>query len=383
MVEKGKRPLDRYSTIIALADALRIPHSELAPVPFRPLASRVASSGAAVHAEQRPSASAAVDELCAMLTNYGSGLSSPGSAQPREIPSMDGVERQVKVTFDVYQQGRFTTAAKMAAALLADAELAAREYGNAGQLEASKLLALSYQAVASVLTKVGQPDLALIAAERGLNAAESSGLASVRASLVRCTAFTLHSIGRFESAMRLVDAGADYVKSKIRGDDAVLISVCGTLLLVGSMAAARSGDGTRSARYLEQASGAARRLGGDANHLWTAFGPTNVAIHRVNTAVELGDARTAIRSGLGARTTAVPPERRVRYLLDVARAHGMAGDQSDALGTLLAAEKIAPDQVRQHYVSRKVVMTLTRNAIGKPPAELAELARRMKISELD
>ena len=160
------------------------------------------------------------------------------------------------------------------------------------------------------------------------------------------------------------------------------LSVCGTLFLVGSMAAARSGDGKRTARYLQQANAAARRLGGDANHLWTAFGPTNVAIHRVNTAVELGDSGTALRSSLETRTKALPPERRVRYLLDVARAHSMAGDHVDALGTLLAAERIAPEQVRQHYVSTKVVIALRRNAIGKPSAELADLAKRMKVSEL-
>ncbi|HET7016106.1 MAG TPA: transcriptional regulator, partial [Streptosporangiaceae bacterium] len=247
----------------------------------------------------------------------------------------------------------------------------------------SKVLAFSYQAVASILSKVGESDLALIAADRGLSAAERSGIAPVRASLIRCMAFTLHSTGRFEAAMRLVDAGTDYVNREIRGDDAVLTSVCGTLFLVGSMAAARSGDRTKTGRYLEQATVAAGRLGRDANHLWTAFGPTNVAIHRVNTAVELGDARTALRSTtLAAHTKAIPSERRVRYLLDVARAHSMAGDRDDALGTLLTAEKIAPEQVQQHYLSRKVVMALTRNAIRRPSAELANLAKRMKVGEL-
>ena len=39
----------------------------------------------------------------------------------------------------------------------------------------------------------------------------------------------------------------------------------------------------------------AEQLGADANHGWTAFGPTNVAIHRVSVCAELGDPGEAIR----------------------------------------------------------------------------------------
>jgi len=181
--------------------------------------------------------------------------------------------------------------------------------------------------------------------------------------------------------MRLVESGAEYLHDEISGDD-VALSVYGTLFLVGSMAAARFGDGSRSADYLEEASNAARRLGKDANHLWTAFGPTNVAIHRVNTAMELDNIKTALDSGLSLNTAAVPTERRARYLLDIARAHSLAGNRDDALSTTLTAERIAPEQVRQHYLSRDIVMTLMRSATRNPTTELAKLAERMKVSEL-
>jgi hypothetical protein len=171
------------------------------------------------------------------------------------------------------------------------------------------VLALSYQAAASVLTKTGQSDLAWIAAERGLVAAEYAGSPSVRGSLIRSVAFALLSTGRLEPAMKLVESGADYLRRETTGDDTAL-SVYGMLFLAGSMAAARFGDGPKTAEYLEEASSAARRLGKDANCLWTAFGPTNVAIHRVNTAVELGDVQTVLDSGLSLNTDAVPAYRR-------------------------------------------------------------------------
>lgn len=73
----------------------------------------------------------------------------------------------------------------------------------------------------------------------------------------------------------------------------------------------------------------------------------------------------------------IPMERRVRYLLDVARAHCLTGDRDQALGTMLIAERMAPEQVRQHYSSRKVVAAMIRDSAGKSPVELDRFARRV------
>jgi hypothetical protein len=118
-------------------------------------------------------------------------------------------------------------------------------------------------------------------------------------------------------------------------------------------------------------------LGYDANHLWTAFGPTNVAIHRVNTAAELGDTQTVLNFGRSLNTRAVPVERRVRHLLDVARAYSVTGRRDDALHTVLDAERMAPEQVRHHHLSRKIAMNLVRRSVGKPSVELEKLAQRV------
>lgn len=252
--------------------------------------------------------SPAIMELCSVITDYGFSSGQFGPISPEEAPASRDLERDLRIAFNAYQQSRFTAAASRVAMLLADARLASQQCKEVEQARVSQVLALSYQAAASVLTKVGQPDIAWIAAERGLNAAERSSSPSVRASLIRSVAFALHSTSRFEPAMGLVESTADYLREDISGDDAAL-SVYGTLLLVGSMAAARFGDASRTAGYLQEAENAARRLGRDSNHLWTAFGPTNVAIHRVNTAMELGDIQTALNSGVSLKTDTVPPER--------------------------------------------------------------------------
>jgi hypothetical protein len=338
------------------------------------------TSGIVIDAAGAYERSPAVAELSAMLTDYGFGLDRFSSVQSEETSSVADLERDIRVAFNAYQQSRFSSAASRTSMLLADVQLAAQRCKDTERARIQGILALSYQAAASILTKSGEPDLAWIAAERGFNAAESSGNPAIRGSLIRSLAFALHSTGRFEPAMRLVDASADILNGEISNSDAML-SVYGTLILVGSMASARFGDGSRTAEYLREANDAARHLGRDGNHLWTSFGPTNVAIHRVNTAVELGDFQTVLDSNLSLSASAVPIERRVRYMLDIARVHALTGKRDDALGTMLTAERIAPEQVRQHYLSRKVVMTLIRSATGKPSTELSKLAMRVKVAK--
>lgn len=324
--------------------------------------------------------SPAISELSAMLTDYGFSVGRFGSEWDGESPAAEDLERDVRVAFNAYQQARFANAASRTCTLLADAQLAAQRCKETEKARMQRILALAYQAAASVLAKAGEPDLAWIAAERGFNAAETSGSPAVRGSLIRSVAFALHSTGRFEPAMRLVDASADSLYEGIRESDG-LLSAYGTLFLVGSMAAARFGDASKTADYLREANNAARRLGREGNHLWTSFGPTNVAIHRVNTAVELGDFQTVLNSGLSLSTTAVSAERRVRYMLDIARVYALTGSRDNALGTLLVAERIAPEQIRQHYLSRRIVMTLIQGTPGKPSTELGKLAARVRIGQ--
>jgi hypothetical protein len=161
-----------------------------------------------------------------------------------------------------------------------------------------------------------------------------------------------------------------------------MLSVYGTHLLAGSMAAARHDDRAAAREFLEEASVAARRLRlrHDSNRLWTAFGPTNVAIHRVSTAMELGDVQVAIDIGPGLDTTAVPTERRARHALEVSRALSSINKRDEALATLLEAELLAPEQVRYHFLSRNLVQTWIRTQRGKPTHQLTQLAQRLNVA---
>lgn len=145
------------------------------------------------------------------------------------------------------------------------------------------------------------------------------------------------------------------------------------------MAAARAEDRDTTRTFLAEADTAAGRLGRDANYLWTAFGPTNVDIHRVATAGELSDVQVAIDLGPRVDTSPLPMERRVRHALEVARAYSLWNRLDDALATLLDAERLAPEQVRYHYLGRQLTLTWLRRSRGKPSPALLALARRLHV----
>jgi hypothetical protein len=158
------------------------------------------------------------------------------------------------------------------------------------------------------------------------------------------------------------------------------LSVYGTLFLAGAVAAARDEDRAAVRAYLAEADQCARRLGTDANHLWTAFGPTNVAIHRVATAMDLGDVQVAIDLGPQLDTSSLPTERRVRHAMETARALSAWNRTDEALSMLLDSERTAPEQVRHHALSRRLVQTWMRRGRGRASFELAGLAQRVHVT---
>ena len=79
-------------------------------------------------------------------------------------------------------------------------------------MEAQALLAMAYQGAAMVLTKIGEADLAWMAADRGLAAAQESGNLVVTGSLFRSVAHCLLANGRPAAARDLVVASAGYLE---------------------------------------------------------------------------------------------------------------------------------------------------------------------------
>lgn len=143
----------------------------------------------------------------------------------------------------------------------------------------------TYVAAAKLVTKVGDGQLAWIAADRAVAAAlrsESPALQAMAAYQVACAFLKLD---RVDDAERVAVTTAE----NFLDDSPFGVSVQGALFLIGAVIAGRRSDRSEATERLRRAQYLAEALGHDGNYGWTAFGPTNVAIHEVSTAAELDE----------------------------------------------------------------------------------------------
>ncbi len=366
-IENNRIELDRLSVIRTLAAALDVSLGDLLAEPS--LLEWSSESGRRTIP--------AVREALMDYRNLVYFADGDTSHQPAPLEEL---ERDVADLWSAYQHSRFGYVAHRAPLVLSEAQLAARAFTGDDRQRALSSLALTYHATATMLTKVGEVDLAWIASDRGLVNAQQSGDVVVVGSLLRSVTHSLLSSGRYTEAIAFTGQAAEQLRGAMSSRTPQELSVYGTLFLAGSMAAARAEDRQSTRDFLAEAAAAARELGRDGNYLWTAFGPTNVDIHRVATAMELGDLQIALELGPSVVTTPLPIERRVRHKLEVARALSTANRRDRAVDMLLDAESMAPEQVRYHYLSRQLVMTWVRSTRTKPSQELAGLARRLRVT---
>ncbi|MFD3521231.1 helix-turn-helix domain-containing protein [Streptomyces sp. NPDC058653] len=365
-VENGRIELDRLSVIKSLADALDVQLGDLLAEPSL--------------LDWTPDVlGGTVPKLREALMDYKQMsllLASDSTSRP---PDLEILRTEVGSTWSAYQDARYARATRLTPGTLAAAQHAVRAYEGEQQREAQALLAMAYQGAAMVLTKIGEADLAWMAADRGLAVAQESGNLIVTGSLFRSVAHCLLANGRPSAARDLVAASAGYLEGGLADASPTYLSIYGTLLLVGAMAAARIEDRATANTLLAEAEQTAQRLGHDANHMWTAFGPTNVAVHRVSTAMELGDVQIAADQGPRVDTSTLPLERRVRHTLELARAYSAQNRTDEALALVLDAEELAPEQVRYHFIPRHLVTVWVRQQRGKPSHLLAGVAQRLRV----
>jgi transcriptional regulator with XRE-family HTH domain len=177
--ENNRIELDRLSVIRSLAEVLDVSIGDLIGEPT--LLDWTADSRTRT-----------VPALRAALMDYSQLSPLLANDATAGNPSMpDQLAQRVAAIFDAYQQSRFGYVTSQAPGLLRDAATATRTADGDAVIRTNELLALSYQATASVLTKLGEADLAWIAAERGLAAAENSGSLVILGSLFRSVSHTL------------------------------------------------------------------------------------------------------------------------------------------------------------------------------------------------
>ncbi|HEY8452215.1 MAG: helix-turn-helix transcriptional regulator [Micromonosporaceae bacterium] len=372
-VERGVRRLDRFSVIHQIADVLGVePAVLLGP----PAAQRGGPSGRAVGAVEIEEIRSAV-ERCDRIGMWSPPVSSP--------PDLGELRKAVRHAWLTYQSARGGVLARLLPELLQQAQAAHAAYphGEEGE-QTAHLLGQVYQITSSVLRNVGEYELAWLAADRAVSVAMRSGdelLAGVASFRV---GMALLGLGRARSALEVhLTVANRLAPADSRQATPQRLSVYGMLLLQGAMAAARLGDEATVRELVSAASEAADQLGGDRNHYWSSFGPTNVLLHRAAAAVELGDAKTAVATHEripGHALAGLVTERRVHHLLDVARGCTQLGDVARAAALLMECDRLAPAELSSRPMGRTVVGEVIRRTRGEPPPGLRELAAAVGVA---
>jgi len=369
-VERGVRRLDKFSVVYEIADVLQVDVQLL-------LGKEV---------ERRPETQNCIDqveveEIRAALERYDQ-MSAFFQAVPHSPPLAE-MRKAVSHAWLTYQHAKYGVLARTLPKLLRDAQAADSAHASGSEArDAAHLLGQVYQIASSALRKVGEHELSWLAADRSIAVSQRAGdqllagLASYR------VGSALLALGRVRPALEVNVNIANRIAPGHECDRPERLSVYGMLLLNGAMAAARIGDTATVRDLLCGAEQASLELGGDFNHYWTSFGPTNVQLHRCVAAVELGDGRTAVETHerldmVGFNS--LLPERRAHHYLDIARGYNQIGSVEKAGEMLLEGDRLAPAEIRCRPLAHEVLSDVLRRTRGTPPASIAELAEQMGV----
>ncbi|MGW9375021.1 helix-turn-helix domain-containing protein [Streptomyces xanthophaeus] len=367
-VERGIQPVQRMDLLQQIADELGVSVQRLRP------GAPADTSGPPQQAAPLP-LSNDLDETRRLISGHPALqtlLIGPGNAELRPVELM---RNDVDDLWELTHAGQMAQVSVLTVELLPELERAARTAQGNERGELYLLLSRTYQALSAAFVRQDEADAAWVAADRAVFAAERSGdPLHVCASVFRMVqAFVrLRSLGQAEHAARTaIDA---LLAQDGRSPEA--LSVLGSLHLALALVHARASARSEAKEEIARARAIAARLGENRNDFNLEFGPVNVEIQAVSTAVDLGDAGEALDIGLAIDAAGLSPERQGRLLMDLGRAHAQRRHGGEALDCLLRAEAIAPEIIQTHRAARAAIRELVLVAGVNASRDLLDLAER-------
>jgi transcriptional regulator with XRE-family HTH domain len=359
-VERGEIPVDRISVLVRLADALKVPLSDLL-------------GEQNLQSEQ----TAALNET-AGLRRVLSTVPGLAGTEPRDLAAL---EVDLLSTTRLRAQAHYAGAAAALPRLITDLETTASSSRGEARGRALALLSRAYGLAVATLVRYGEHDLAWVAADRGAHAAEPTDSPVERALAAYRLAMAFVGAGRLTEAIYLVEAALE--RAMVAAErSADLRSLRGALHLPLAVAQARRGDQVRAGEALGEAGRLAsgpdgRSVMAPDLRLATQYGPANVLVHRVSVAVDLGNAGEALSLAPTVNGSQLSVSRYSRHLIDVAMAHNYRRDSSQMVSTLLEVERIAPEQLAHFPLVREMLYAALRRERGPVNLQLHGLAERV------
>ncbi|MDG4764000.1 helix-turn-helix domain-containing protein [Solwaraspora sp. WMMD406] len=355
-VERGIRSLDRISVVHTVAAVLGVtPDVILGPTTSRP-------------EPTTDTTTAAVEHLRAALARYDT----PTPDQPS--PSVEDLHRLIQYAHSAYQHAHYPQLLRTLPDLLTHTRHAAT--GDA--TDTAYLLTRLYRLTAHLLTKLDEPHLAWLAADRAITTA--NGHPRHTAAAVIALTQALRALHRpalaTQAALTAVPLIDPATTDHPTPDDHAL---AGTLLIEAALAAATGNDPATAHHLTDHADKHAAACHGrhrpEDNDTVPGFGPAAVAIARAHIALILGNPHQAITHHQHATTShgwpELPAEHRAAHLIDITRAYLDTGNPTTATRAIITADQTAPAETRTRPAAHRVITTLLQT---NPTPDLTRLA---------
>ncbi|MDP9848645.1 helix-turn-helix domain-containing protein [Streptosporangium lutulentum] len=343
-IENDSIPLDSIALINTLARVLRVHPNELTARPYR----GDTPAGDRGHS--------AIPEIRRHLERYDLDPEWVGEVRP--LPELRAATEHSSW---LRREARYAELADGLPALLSELQAATHLYPEPDRSTAFGLLSVIYQTADSVAYNLGYADLSLIATSRIRWAAERSGDPYHGALSAYLRIRNLWSSTSWNDALAVLDSACASIDDEYIAGQPEALAVWGGLQLRAAITAARKNDADEAWSRHRLASEAVTRLGSRqrTNYYELCTNQTNIDIHGVAIAVELGDGPQAVHRGQAVRLPKGLQANRVGYHhLDQARGLLWCGKREAALAELEHAEKAAPLLIRNHPVAQQAVRTL-------------------------
>ncbi|WP_031525722.1 helix-turn-helix domain-containing protein [Streptomyces sp. NRRL F-5123] len=360
-LEQGRRTSARLTTINALARALDTEPSFLVGQPSTFEASR--------HTESELPSVLALRQAVSPLSDLMGG-----EADPEDPPTLAELQASLASTEVIRREGRMGEIGKLLPVLIRDARAVVHASTGSDAAAAQSVLAVAYQVAATTLTALGKEDAAFTAMERSWTAIRHCDDPDLETLAASTLSWIFTKQGRLDDAERVAILRAEQIEPDFRSAPEDL-ALWGVLLLRAATAAVR--QERQVSDLLNMATGAAASIGADLMVYATPFGPTNAGVAKVNFLVELERSDEAIRAARAVPDLgSLPPTWRARFHVDRALAYFDLDDDVAAARALLLAEQNAPEWMRYHSTSRRLVEDL-RGRVRRRDAPVLGLADRL------
>jgi tetratricopeptide (TPR) repeat protein len=296
-------------------------------------------------------------------------------------PDVPALRAEVDRAWSLTHQGNYADLAELLEELVPRLESATRSVPDSDRPELFRLLAVMYHTCSGALANMGEPEAAWIAVDRAVVAAERANDPLLMAAGEFRLSLVFLGARHFEQAAQVSGSAADALGPLSESGQVEAVALRGALTLQRAVAAARLNLADEAYGYLREAREMGERVGDGRNDYNTEFGPTNVALHEVAVAVDLGDAGVAMRAAQTVDASGLSAERQTRFQIDVARAYAQRRQVGDAVTALLSARELSPELVRALPLVKQLTADLL--TMSQPPSEeLRALAGELGVHEV-